>query len=75
LQVKSDEMSKSDVGDVLTSKSSSNDQDIDVEVVCVRTICASSFAVFAEIGLQDTLGLRFLSNGTHCDCCDGDSLV
>lgn len=54
---------------MLTSKSSPNDQDIDVEVVCVGSIGASPVTVLLKVGLQDPLGLRFLANGTHDDCC------
>jgi len=57
--------STTDAADELTSESSSDDQNIDIEVVCVWSIGSGSFTILAEVGLQDPLGLRFLANGTH----------
>jgi hypothetical protein len=47
---------------------SSNDQDIEVEIVRIRSISACPVAVLSKICLQNALWLWFLTDGTHVCC-------
>jgi hypothetical protein len=47
------------------TKSGSNNEDVYVEIVGVRTILTPPLTILPEVGLEDTLGLRIV-NAAHC---------
>lgn len=52
--------------DIINEKlTGSYNQDIEIEIVRIRSIVACPVAVFSEICLQNTLWLLFLSDGAH----------